>query len=156
MGEPTGGCISYGSHYYDFQTENPPGYNYGSDPGHLRMYGQKGGLGGVLQTNKWYCVESRLKLNTVFPETPGFLPDGEHDVWIDGRLTFSRRGMVYRTLPLTPMNYVETSIRPARELGVAYLDFCWYHGGTDENPIDMRMFVTGLVWGKEYIGPMKI
>lgn len=158
IGAPTGGTISHGLHTFDFGICQPEQqYKYGSvDRGKDKMFGQIGGLGGVMWPMKWYCVEKRVKLNTVMQEAPGYLADGEIDYWIDGRKAFSRRGMVFRTLPLQEAEYVPYSIRPARELGIAYLDFCWYHGGTSENPIDMKLFVTGLAWGKKYIGPMKM
>lgn len=157
LGAPTAGSISHGLHTFDYGWCQPEQqHKYGTvDRGKDKMFGQKGGLGGLMWPGMWYCVEKRVKLNTVMQEAPGYIADGEIDYWIDGRKAFERDGFLMRTLPLVPMDYKETSIRPSRDLGVAYLDFCWYHGGTTENPIDMKVFITGLAWGTKYIGPMR-
>lgn len=87
---------------------------------------------------------------------PGFVPDGELRVWVDGRLTFERTGMVFRQLPLhnPPVDPSKTQ-RPIRQLGVRELWFNWFHGGRNQNSVDRVIFVTGLAWGKQYIGPMR-
>ena len=156
MGAPSGGAISLGLHTYDFLSNQPPGHKYGAtDEGKDRMFGQRGGLGGVIYPGQWYCIEMEVNLNTVTPQAPGWIADGSVNIWIDGRAAFKRSGMVMRSLPIQTPPYQPFSTRPARELGHAYLDFNWYHGGTTENPVDMTMFVTKLVWSKEYIGPMR-
>ncbi|NQD36825.1 hypothetical protein HPT27_07280 [Permianibacter sp. IMCC34836] len=156
MGAPSGGAISLGLHTYDFLTNQPPGHKYGiTDQGKDKMFGQRGGLGGVIYPGQWYCLEMEVNLNTVMPEPPGWIADGSVNVWIDGRAAFKRTGMVMRSLPIETPEYLPYSTRPARELGHAYLDFNWYHGGTTENPVDMTLFVTKLAWAKAYIGPMR-
>lgn len=157
MGDPSGGGISVGLHTFDFGFNQPPGHKYGSsDRGKDKMFGQRGGLGGVMWPGHWYCVEMEVDLNTVMMDAPGWIADGSVNSWIDGRPAFKRSGMVMRSLPIQTPPYVASSTRPARELGHAYLDFNWYHGGTTENPVDMTLFVTGLAWGTEYIGPMRL
>ncbi len=151
---PDEGGWSAGCHLFDFQSRNPAGHNYANDPPKAVMLGQRGGLGGILYANQWYCIESELRLNSVMDGWPGFRPDGELRVWIDGRLAFERTGMVFRALPLIGEGYKRNAIRPCRELGVRGLWLNWFHGGTTPNVIDRTVFVTGLAWGQKYIGPM--
>jgi hypothetical protein len=156
MGGPDEGGWSAGYHLYDFWVNQPQGYSYYGDNGRKSKFGQRGGLGGILYANQWYCMESELKLNTVMSDGPGFLPDGEIRTWIDGHLAFERTGMVFRTLPIADMAYNATKLRPCRELGIRGLWFNWFHGGKTKNVVDRTMFVTGLAWGHEYIGPMSL
>jgi hypothetical protein len=170
QGGPDEAGISPSFHLYDFWFNNPPGYSYAA--GGERALGQRGGLGGVLYAHTWYCVECELKLNSV--DQPAVLangsphvingvqqywtPDGEIRAWIDGRLVFERKGMVFRSLPLKqpgPGFDRHMSLRPIRELGVRSLWLNWYHGGTNQNTIDRVMFISNLAWGHEYIGPMR-
>jgi hypothetical protein len=143
-------------HTYDFGSNNPVGYNYGSsDTPAQHCLGQRGGLGGSLYADRWYCIEAEMKLNTVFAGAPGFAPDGELRVWIDGRKTFERTGMVFRSLPLNNPGYRAGYSRPCRQLGVRDLWFNWFHGGLTQNTTDRTVFIAGVAWGTSYIGPMK-
>lgn len=155
QGGPNENALSVGLHLYDFIYNNPKGHNYGAGdaPAAGMLFGQKGGQGGVLYPGQWYCVEMEVDLNSV-PRSPGWLPDGAVRMWIDGRLAYERTSMVMRSLPLYAAPAVETRIRPIRELGHRNLWFNWYHGGKTVNTIDRTLFVTGLAWGREYIGPM--
>ena len=89
----------------------------------------------------------------------GFKPDGEIRFWVDGRLAFERKNFVFRSWPLVgfkPGQEENLSIMPPiRELGVRNLWWNWMSGGTTRASIDHTVFMTGLVWSKEYIGPMK-
>ena len=113
-----------------------------------------------MHADTWYCVETELKLNTVSAAAPGYTPDGEMRVWVDGRLALEKTGMVFRSLPLMGSGganppYNPNYIQPVRELGVTALWFNWYHGGLPQNTLPRTMFVTGLAYGTSYIGPMK-
>lgn len=185
QGGPDEGGIQSGLHLYDFQTNNPPGYRYNSgavaDEG-FDAYGGDG-LGGVVYAGRWYCIEHEVTLNSVDAAAPGFdatpwrnwTPDGEIRTWVDGRLAYERTGMVMRSLPR--MVSVDTNsdgiaepheitypaewysagyIRAAREVGHKDLLFNWFHGGLNKSTYQRTMFITGLVWGKERIGPMKM
>ena len=154
-GGPDEGGWAAGFHLFDFLSRNPPGHNYGSD-GLTSRWGQRGGTGGVLYAGQWYCVETELKLNTVTPSAPGFMPDGELRAWIDGRLAFERTGMVFRTLPIVNAPYNSSQLRPCRELGVRGLWLNWFHGGKTLATFDRTTFYTGLVWSRDYIGPMRL
>lgn len=157
-GGPDEGGWAAGYHLYDFYYRNPPGHNYGrgdrSEEG--ERWGQIGGLGGVMYAGQWYCVETELKLNSLTSDAPGFLADGELRTWIDGRLTFQRTGMVFRTAPIADLAYNPEQVRPCRELGVRGLWLDWFHGGKTVNTINRTMFFTGLAWAKQYIGPMTL
>lgn len=144
-----------GFHLYDFQANNPIGHRYGTEQSaqHDR-WGQRGGAGGVLYAGLWYCIETELKLNTVFPSAPGFLPDGELRTWLDGKLVFEKTGLVFRSLPLITAAYRPNRLRPCRELGVRGLWLNFFHGGKTVNTIDRTLFYSGLVWAKSYIGLM--
>lgn len=154
---PDEGGWAAGFHLYDFNYKNPPGYNYGSSdsPGQ-QNWGQSGGLGGMLYAGQWYCVETELKLNSVPATGSGFTPDGELRAWIDGRLVYERTGMVFRTSPVGSYPYSENQVRPCRELGVRGLWLNWFHGGKTLASMDRTTFYTGIVWAKDYIGPMKL
>jgi hypothetical protein len=154
---PDEGGWATGFHLYDFNFQNPPGHNYGQTQASAdERWGQRGGSGGMLYSGRWYCIETELKLNTVSAAAPGWTPDGELRAWIDGRQVYERTGMVFRTLPLVSQPYVSTKIRPCRELGVRGLWLNWFHGGKTVATIDRTSFYSGLVWGKEYIGPMRL
>jgi hypothetical protein len=154
MGGPDEGGWSPGYHLYDFWVNQPAGYSYYGDKGQKTKFGQRGGLGGILYANRWYCMESEVSLNTATPE--GFKADGELRQWIDGRLVYERKGMVFRTLPVLSKPYDPTKLRPCRELGHTALWFNWFHGGKTKNVKDRTIYVTGLAWGKDYIGPMRL
>lgn len=157
LGGPDEGGWAPGFHLYDFYYQNPPGHNYGHGDGNMpEHWGQRGGVGGMLYAGQWYCIEHELKLNTVMPESPGFLADGEIRAWVDGRLAYERTGMVFRTLPVVMPAFRQGSIRPCRELGVRGIWLNWFHGGKTVATFDRTSFYTGLVWSREYIGPMKL
>lgn len=161
LGAPGEGSIRLGLHTFDFLTNNPLGHRYGgSDTPKDSFFNQRGGLGGNLYFNQWYCIEMEVDLNTVTGSAAqtngGWLPDGAVRMWIDGRLTYERQNMVMRSMPLVPHSYNEGTIRGARELGHKELWFNWFHGGLTQNSIDRTVFFTGLVWSRARIGPMKI
>jgi hypothetical protein len=156
LGGPSEGGISLGLHTYDFLSNNAP-FPYGqTDTPKDAGFGQRGGLGGYIYAGHWYCLELEVDLNTVMPEAPGYKEDGAIRMWVDGRLAFERTKMVVRRLPLAFPAIPESTIRPVRELGHRDLWFNWFHGGKTRNSIDRVMFVSQLVWSREYIGPMKV
>jgi hypothetical protein len=157
LGGPDEGGWGTGFHLFDYYYQNPTGHNYGRDQqSTFERWGQKGGTGGVFYADQWYCVETELKLNTVSTTGSGFTPDGELRAWVDGRLVYERGGMVFRTLPMVPQTYDPSRIRACRELGVRGLWLNWFHGGKTVASMDRTSFYTGLVWSKDYIGPMNL
>lgn len=156
-GGPDEGGIRPGFHLYDFGSAQPPGHSYAGDSGAKANWGQRGGLGGMIYADRWYCLETELKLNAVMDAAPGFLPDGELRTWLDGRLVFERTGMVFRSKPLVATVPASPSVMPpVRDLGVRSLWLNWYHGGVTQDSVERTMFFTGLAYGSQYIGPMQL
>jgi hypothetical protein len=157
LGGPNEQGMQFGWHLFDFGT-NPEGYRYISESQSLNSWGQRGGLGATCYPGRWYCIETEVKLNSIDTSNPStnFQPDGLLRTWIDGRLVYERTGMVFRTWPVYHPTYNPSAIRPIRELGVAWLLWNWYHGGTTRSSVDRTVFTTGLVWAKQRIGPMKM
>ena len=155
---PDEGGWSVGYHLYDFNYQNPKGYNYGGPDGKApeERWGQRGGMGGVFYADHWYCVETEIKLNTVMMNAPGFVPDGVLRTWVDGRLVYERVGMVFRSLPRVSSPYNPDKMRPCRDLGIKGIWLDWFHGGKTVATFDRTSFYTGLAWGTQYIGPMKM
>lgn len=103
------------------------------------QYGDVWGWGqgptGLLEKNRWYCVEQRVKLNT-----PG-QSDGVLQAWIDGKLVFSREDIAYRSVP---------------ELRIESAWLNVYHGGTAPAPQDLTLYIDNLVVARRYIGPARL
>jgi hypothetical protein len=155
-GGPDENGWSPGFHLHDFNQRQPSGHNYALGPRHMAAWGQRNGWGGMLYLNRWYCLETELKLNTVHAGAPGYRPDGALRSWVDGRLCFEREGMVFRALPLFDPGKQAGRYRACRELGVRALWMNWFHGGMTPNSVERTLFVTGLAWGHERIGPMRL
>jgi hypothetical protein len=155
QGGPDEAGLIPGWHLYDFQSSNPVGYRYGGEGQNRNNWGQKGGLGAVLYAGRWYCIETEIKLNSVDPSDNSFQPDGLLRTWIDGRLTYERTGMVFRTLPIHAPAYNADYIRPFRQLGIKDLWWNWYNGGTTQSTVNRVQFLTALVWARQRIGAMR-
>ncbi len=160
---PDVGGWTVGPHLYDFQYNNPAGHRYGLGQGlavNERSYGQRGGLGGLMYAHQWYCLEMRLKLNSVDTPAPDgtgmWKADGQLDYWVDGRLAYSKSGMVMRSLPLRVSHNADPSLYlpPTRRLGIRDLWLNWFHGGLTKSSRDRVIFVSAPVWARQYIGPM--
>lgn len=170
---PDVGGIGAGIHWHDFQN-NVPGHNYQGGqnmaPGDDSL-AQRGALGGMFYAHQWYCIETRLRLNSIdrpatLPDgTPHLVagvqqfwaPDGELDVWIDGRLAYRKGGLVMRSLPLQRDMARDRNVYlpPAAELGIRDLWFNWFHGGLTKSSRTRVLFIAGVAWGTDYIGPMR-
>ena len=116
----------------------------------------KTGYGSALYKNEWYCIESRLKLNT-WTTDGSKTTDGEMDVWIDGKLASQQRNFSFRKGPLDYVTATPLTARPPfRELGVVDIVMNLYQGGVMLADHDMTFFHTGLVTSTSYIGPMNL
>ena len=93
-----------------------------------------GDLAGLIDTDRWYCIEQRLKLNTPGGE------DGVLQVWVDGRLALSRKDLRLRDIP---------SIR----IEEVWMNF--YHGGTQPAPQALHAWIDGVVIARRPIGLMQ-
>ncbi len=152
-----------------------PGVHSWDMLGYDRYYGSIGGLGASLYPGHWYCIETRLKLNTVDTSVSPFqadpaknLEDAEFDVWLDGRKVLEMRDFSYRKLPLdysgpasfdaktkmgrTPLD--RGLLVPIRQLGVTAVTLNDYNGGVLPAGTDRVKFYAGLVVARQPIGPM--
>lgn len=169
LGGPDENGWTLGAHTFDFAGQQPPGHNYSNlDTRDKTQFGQRGGLGSTMYFDRWYDFEAEILLNSV--DQPAVLangephfkdgqrqywtPDGAWRVWIDGRLAFERTGMVFRSLPVANPGFRAGYSRPCRELGAVGIMLNWFHGGVTQNARPRTMFLSGLVWAEERIGPM--
>ena len=152
-----------------------PGVHSWDMIGYNGSMGSIGGLGAAMYPGYWYCIESRLKLNTVDVSATPFtadpaknLKDAEIDVWIDGRKVLEMRNFSYRRLPLdyggpetwnnvtkigkTPL--ANGLLVPIRNLGVTAITLNDYNGGVQPATSDRVKFYAGLVVSKKPIGMM--
>jgi hypothetical protein len=88
---------------------------------------------GVVETERWVCVEQFIKLNT-----PG-MEDGVLKAWVDGRLVFERSNFKFRD-------------NPQVRIQNAWMDV--YYGGADPSPRSYSFHIDNVVIAKRYIGPM--
>jgi len=86
---------------------------------------------GVLERNRWYCLEQYFKVNT-----PGER-DGVLRAWIDGAPAFEK-----------------TDIR-VRDVNSLKIERVWmdvFYGGTDPAPRDMHLYIDAVVVARKPIG----
>lgn len=86
---------------------------------------------GVLERNRWYCLEQYFKVNT-----PGER-DGVLRAWIDGAPAFEK-----------------TDIR-VRDVNTLKIQRVWmdvFYGGTDPAPRDMHLYIDAVVVARKPIG----
>jgi hypothetical protein len=100
--------------------------NYGD------TWGWNLGPTGVLQKNRWYSIEQRVRLNT-----PG-KADGIYEAWVDGRLAYRKSDIRYRDTDVLRIESVWMNV---------------YHGGTRPAPHEMGLYIDNLVIARSYIGP---
>jgi hypothetical protein len=96
-----------------------------------------------IKVGTWYCVERRMKLNSVDPGKPDPAnAEGIEELWIDGRLTIRKTNVRFRRVP---------------HLRITFFSFeTYYHGLPDQygrnHPI--KVYFDNVVIAKKYIGPM--
>lgn len=91
------------------------------------------GNGALLQANRWYAIEQRVKLNT-----PG-KADGVFEAWLDGVLVRQDDRIIFR------------------DLDSLHIESAWFdvfHGGAKAAAKDMTLYIDGVVIARSYIGPM--
>ena len=153
-----------------------PGVHSWDMLGYNGLMGSIGGLGAAMYPGFWYCIESRLKLNTVDLSATPFtadpaknLNDAEIDIWIDGRKVLAMRNFSYRKLPLDyssgPGTFNNTTklgrtsianglLVPIRNLGVTAVSLNDFNGGVLPAETDRVKFYAGLVVSRKPIGLM--
>jgi hypothetical protein len=87
---------------------------------------------GLLENNRWYCVEQQVKLNT-----PG-KNDGVLRGWIDGKPAYERTDLRFRDVDRLKIEDVWINI---------------YYGGTAPAPAEYHLFIDNVVIARKYIGP---
>ena len=108
-------------------------YTYHADM--PRKYGQNmpwdNEYRGSLQKNRWYCIETYVKLNTV----------GKHDGvlrgWVDGFLAMENETMMFRT---------------SSDLKIEEFWVNVYYGGGWRAPNDMHLYIDNLALSTRRIG----
>jgi len=91
------------------------------------------GFAGLLEPDRWVCIEQHLRLNT-----PG-RQDGLLEVWVDGRLALSQNALRIRDQPHIRIEQLWMNV---------------FHGGTRTAPRDMHLYIDGVVLARRYIGPL--
>lgn len=97
----------------------------------------------TIEPGRWYCVERRMKLNTVAPDDPEKAAfDGIEELWIDGEKVISRTNLRFRKVPTLKINVFGLEV--------------YYHGlpakYTADKPVNV--FYDHLVIAEERIGCM--
>jgi hypothetical protein len=110
-------------------------YHAGMDTNYGDNWGWNLGPTGLLQKNRWYCIEQHVRLNT-----PG-QTNGVLEIWVDGRLAFQKTDIRYRDTSTLRIESVWMNV---------------YHGGARPAPHDMTLFIDNLVVAGRYIGPMSV
>ncbi len=120
---PLGGRTPMGT--YCYYADQPGSY------GDIWYWNQ--GYHAFLLTEKWYCIEQYLKMNS----------SGNHDgiikVWIDGHQVFFKNDIMFRTVDTLKIEQIWLNL---------------YHGGTAVSPYDQHMYIDNVVLAKSYIGPV--
>ena len=91
-------------------------------------------LAGLVHSNRWYCIEQHLKLNT------RGLRDGVFRVWVDGHEVLKLDSLHIRDAPFIQIEEVWMNV---------------FHGGGGAAPQDMHAFIDNVVIARSYIGPMR-
>jgi hypothetical protein len=92
---------------------------------------------GFLRTNRWYCVEMYVKMNTI--DGKEGRKDGILRGWIDGRLAADKTDVRWRHVDSLKIEEIWLNV---------------YHGGTAPCPHEQHMYVDNVVVSKKYIGPI--
>lgn len=88
---------------------------------------------GVLERERWYCIEQHVRLNT-----PG-VRDGVLRAWVDGALALARDDVRLRDVEAVRIERVWMNV---------------YHGGTAPPARDMHLDIDNVVIARERIGCM--
>jgi hypothetical protein len=129
------------------------GYNYHIDQAGPFPGGTADPLGGVVyhdilpsvfKNGRWYCIEQRLKMNTINMSTTDAQgngvanADGLIETWLNGVKVSSVKGYRWRHHP---------------QMGICQINANWYYGGRNQLDNRMHFRMNNLVAAKRYIGP---
>lgn len=91
------------------------------------------GFLGVLEKNRWYCIEQHVRLNS--PDAS----DGVFEAWVDGERAIARSNIDFR---------YDSGLR----IQEIWLDI--YHGGIAPAAREQHLYIDNVVVARRYIGPM--
>jgi len=126
-GNPLAGHTPVGSYVYHADMEG----NYGDNFVWVDAWADEG-YGGVLDIDRWYCMETYVQLNTLG------VNDGVIRGWVDGRLAYEKTDLRFRDVDSLKIERIWMNI---------------YHGGTAASPYDQHAFIDHVVVAHSYIGP---
>jgi hypothetical protein len=89
------------------------------------------GTSGLLERNRWYCIEQYFRVNT-----PG-KNDGVFRAWIDDQSVFTKSDIRARDLPSIKIEKIWMNV---------------YHGGTATAPRDLHLYIDNVVVARGPIG----
>lgn len=118
---PLHGRTTVGNYSYHADMEGEYGDHWGWT---------RNGLG-VLERNRWYCIEQRVKMNT-----PG-QRNGIVQAWVDDMLALDKQDVNLRTQPGIRIERVWMNV---------------YHGGTAPAARDMHLYIDSVVVARRPIG----
>jgi hypothetical protein len=107
--------------------------------------GSRGGdgfPGFCMERDRWYCVEQRVRMNTV--GSPTGAADGVLEIWINGVKVFSKSTYRWRHISTIKVQSIWCN---------------WYHGGTGPDALpsqEEHYEMSSLVVASSYIGPMRM
>ena len=125
---PLMGYTPIGSYVYHADMEG----SYGDNFLWIDAWGHEG-YGGLLERNRWYCVEVYAQMNT------GSNFDGVLMGWIDGRKSLEKTDLRFRTVDTLHIQRVWMNV---------------FHGGTAVAPSTQHLYFDNVVIAANYIGPM--
>jgi hypothetical protein len=124
------GQMHWGFYSYHMDKKNNP---FGDD------YKPKAEEKKTIEVGRWYCLERRLKLNSVDP----LQADGIEELWVDGELAIRRDNLRFRRVPELRITVFELEV--------------YYHGlpakYTAEQP--QRVYFDNVVVATERIGCLR-
>lgn len=123
---PLFGYVGIGNYVYHAEMVNE-GLQYGN------VWKWDRNLNGYLKMDKWYCVESYVKLNTPTQK------DGVIKGWVNGRLAFEKQGLNFRNVDSLKIEKIWMNV---------------YHGGKTPTVGDCISYFDNIVISDEYIGPI--
>jgi hypothetical protein len=91
------------------------------------------GQRGLLQRNRWYCIEQYVRVNSVGQR------NGVMRAWVDGELAFEKTDLHLRDILALKIEKVWMNV---------------YYGGSTPSPYDQHLFIDNVVVARRYIGPM--
>jgi len=122
-GNPLAGLVPVGNYVYHADMEG----QYGD------IWNWLDGYGGLLEKDRWYCLEQHVKLNT-----PG-KKDGVLRAWVDGRRSFEKTDLRFRDVDRLKIEKVWMNV---------------YHGGTQKVDRDVHLYIDNVVIARQYVGPL--